>query len=135
MPQEWKTTVEIPQLRGDVGGPIIKDKTHFFFSYEGNRQTNYNLPGSRALPVHAFNTGDFSLLLDPAFNGDPRSGTNVGTDALGRPVIFGQIYDPATSRQLADGTWIRDPFPGNVIPANRLSQVSQNMLSFRSRTR
>lgn len=113
------------------GGPVIKDKTHFFFSYEGNRQTNYNIgnPTGDSLPVHQFNGGDFSLLLDPAFTGDPKSGTTVGTDALGRPIIFGAIYDPSTARQLADGTWIRDPFPGNVIPANRMSAVTHNILS------
>ena len=120
------------------GGPIIKDKTHFFFSYEGNRQTNYLLGGfTDSLPISDFNGGDFSRLLDPAFTGDARSGTQLVNeqgqpvfDALGRPVIFGQIYDPATSRQLPDGSWIRDPFPGNIIPANRISQVTQNILQF-----
>lgn len=113
------------------GGPIFKDKTFFFFSYEGNRQSSYNLSGGyEALPVAPFKNGDFSLLLDPDFTKDPASGTNVGTDALGRPVIYGQIYDPASSRQLPDGTWIRDPFPGNIIPANKISSISQKILSF-----
>jgi hypothetical protein len=113
------------------GGPVFKDKTFFFFSYEGNRQTSYNLSGGyEALPVAPFKQGDFSLLLDPSFTLDPLSGTTVGTDAIGRPVVYGQIYDPATSRQLADGSWIRDPFPGNIIPANRMNPISQRILSF-----
>ena len=54
----------------------------------------------------------------------------VGKDALGRDVRFGQIYDPATSRQLPDGTWIRDPFPGNIIPQDRFSRVTKNILKY-----
>ncbi|MGH9339257.1 MAG: TonB-dependent receptor domain-containing protein [Acidobacteriota bacterium] len=110
------------------GGPIIKDRTHFFVSYEGERFTDQTVSGTEDLPVRPFKEGDFSALLDPAFTGAGRSGSVVGTDALGRPVIFGQLYDPASSRQLADGTWVRDPFPNNVIPANRFSRVTQAVL-------
>ena len=38
------------------------------------------------------------------------------------------IYDPLTTRQLPNGTYTRDPFPGNIIPANRLSTVARNMV-------
>ena len=111
------------------GGPIIKDKTHFFFSYEGNRQSDYRTSGNfDSLPVAPFKQGDFSLLFDPNFTKDSKSGTVIGKDALGRDVIFGQIYNPATTRQLPDGTWIRDPFPGNIIPQDQFSAVSQNIL-------
>ena len=37
---------------------------------------------------------------------------------LGQP-----LYDPATTRQNADGTWTRDPFPTNVIPLSRFDPV------------
>jgi hypothetical protein len=114
---------------GTVGGPIWKDRTFFFFSMEYERQTTKlyrNTNGN--MPLAAFKDGDFSKLLDPAFTQDPNSGSVVGTDALGRPIIYGQIYDPATSRQLADGTWIRDPFEGNIIPTARFSGVTQTIL-------
>ena len=39
-------------------------------------------------------------------------------DAQGRLIV---IYDPATGRDV-NGVWTRDPFPGNRIPANRISQ-------------
>ncbi|HEY2934553.1 MAG TPA: TonB-dependent receptor [Acidobacteriota bacterium] len=113
---------------GTVGGPIIKDRTHFFFSYEAERFSDQRTSGFENLPVAPFKQGDFSLLLDRNFTKDARSGTVVGKDALGRDIVFGQIYDPATTRQLADGTWIRDPFLGNIVPQGRFSQVTRNIL-------
>jgi hypothetical protein len=114
-----------------VGGPIWKDRTFFFFSFEIERLKTKQLRSTNGtLPLRAFKDGNFSQLLNPAFTGDPASGSTVGTDALGRPIIYGQIYDPQTSRQLADGTWIRDPFPGNIIPKSRFSQTTQNVLKY-----
>jgi hypothetical protein len=41
------------------------------------------------------------------------------------------IYDPLTTRANPSGTgFIRDPFPGNMIPQNRISPVSQKVLGF-----
>ncbi len=125
------------------GGPIIKNKTFFFFSYEVLRANTMALAGSYdSAPIAAFKQGDFSKLLDPAFTRDTKSGQiirpdmtlpigpdNPATlDALGRQVLYGQIYDPATTRQLANGTWVRDPFPGNVIPKNMESLVTGKLL-------
>ena len=44
----------------------------------------------------------------------------------GAPVI---IYDPLTTR-LVNGRYIRDPFAGNVIPANRMDPVALNLLKY-----
>ena len=41
-----------------------------------------------------------------------------------------QVYDPLTSRQVAGGAFLRDQFPGNVIPASRINPISKKMLSF-----
>jgi hypothetical protein len=112
-----------------VGGPIWKDHTFFFFSQEYERKTtNLYASTNGNMPLQAFKSGDFSQLLDPNFTQDANSGSVVGTDALGRTIIYGAIYDPATSKQLADGTWIRDPFPGNIIPTSRFSRVTQTIL-------
>ncbi len=134
-----KQPARLHNFGGTFGGPVIKDRTHFFFSYEGTRQTNYNIgnPTGDSLPVAPFKQGDFSLLLDPTFTRDSRSGSpvlddqgNPMLDALGRQVIFGQIYNPATARQLADGQWVMDPFTNNVIPAGQMSALTKRILAF-----
>jgi hypothetical protein len=123
-----KATTVLNNFGATAGGAIKKDKTHWFFSYEGNRLSDWGTSGFDNLPIGAFKQGDLSALLDPNFTKDPRSGTVVGKDALGRNVVFGQIYNPASTRQLPDGTWIRDPFPGNIIPSDQISRVTKNVL-------
>ncbi len=95
-----------------------------------NNAANY-VPSSstQASPTAEMKRGDFSRLFNPAFTKDPRSGTVVGTDALGRPVVFGQIYNPLTTQQLTDGTWVRDPFPGNIVPESMFSAVTKRILN------
>ena len=39
------------------------------------------------------------------------------------------IYDPATTR-VVNGVVVRDPFPGNIIPANRISPIARQFLEF-----
>jgi hypothetical protein len=123
-----KTPFVLNSFGATVGGPILRDRTHFFFSYEGTRFRDTTISGFRSLPQRTFKEGNFAQLLDSGFTGDGRSGTVQGQDALGRDVLFGQIYDPTSSRQLDDGTWIRDPFPGNIIPQDRFSAVTSNIL-------
>lgn len=120
---------------GSLGGPVFipkfydgRNKTFWYVNWERTKVKDYRSTAFSTLPTKDFKQGNFSSLLDPAFTGDARSGTNAGTDALGRPVIFGQLYDPDTSR-LVNGTWVRDPFQGNIIPQSKWSTVSGNILS------
>ena len=39
------------------------------------------------------------------------------------------IYDPATGRNV-NGQWVRDPFPGNIIPADRINPVAGQLLQY-----
>ena len=52
--------------------------------------------------------------------------TVVGNDALGRPIYRGAIYDPLTLREV-NGAFVADPFPGNIIPASRISPISKRI--------
>jgi hypothetical protein len=40
------------------------------------------------------------------------------------------IYDPATAVRRADGRIERQPFPGNVIPAGRISPIAKNYMQY-----
>src|SRR5262249_37249950 len=98
--------VVLPRFRqGGKPGWIGRDRSFFFFAYEGLKDA-FQEPGPRTVPTLAERNGDFSALL---------------------PSIV--IYDPATARR--DGGRVRrDPFPNNIIPANRISQVALNYLKF-----
>ena len=42
------------------------------------------------------------------------------------------IYDPLTTRPdpAHSGQYMRDPFPGNIIPAHRLNGISPKVVSY-----
>jgi hypothetical protein len=80
-----------------------KNRTFWFFSYEGDRKRQGMASGFRTLPTAAFKQGDFSVL--------PQA-----------------IYDPQTTVKLASGAYSRTPFPGNKIPSTSISKVSANIL-------
>jgi trimeric autotransporter adhesin len=85
---------------GGFGGPIVKDRTFFWFSNEQYHDVQTRNSSAR-MPTAAERAGDFSGLLNSA----------------GQPVI---IYDPLTKL----------PFPGNVIPANRINPVAAAMIKY-----
>ena len=112
-----------------LGGPIVipkvyngKDKTFFFINLDIYRFRNNNAGVQQAATASVatplMRQGNFSELLGP----------QIGTDALGRPVFQGAIYDPRTTRSLPGGGFIRDPFPGNIIPSDQLSSISKSLL-------
>jgi hypothetical protein len=120
-----------------IGGPVMlpkmysgKGRSFFFATFEKTHAEEQTSTSFRTLPTREFQNGDFSRLLDPAYTGDPRSGTVVGTDPLGRPVRFGQIYDPRSTR-MASGRVIRDPFPNNEIPRALWDPVARNTIDMR----
>ncbi|MFN0170825.1 MAG: carboxypeptidase regulatory-like domain-containing protein [Bryobacteraceae bacterium] len=88
-----------------LGGPIRKDKTHFFVSWERTRQVS-SVTRLQAVPSEAQRAGDFSGLRNAAGNPIP-------------------IYDPATTA----GT-TRQPFAGNRIPLERFDPVSAAALRY-----
>ncbi|HKW17971.1 MAG TPA: TonB-dependent receptor [Terriglobales bacterium] len=100
-----------------LGGPVFlphvyerRDKTFWFFNYEGHRE-NDPLATEGTVPTANYRTGDFSAQL----------GANSGTDACGRPILAGQLYDPFSTRTVASAcggsatAFIRDPIPGNNL--------------------
>lgn len=123
-----------------VGGPIFKDKTFFYGWYQGFRLIKGASNFTDTVPTAAMRGGDLSNLLDsnPAVAGTQLA--VLGTDALGRPVYQGQIFDPATDRTVG-GVRVRDAFgfdpvtgaynaaTSNIIPSGRIDPVAANILS------
>ncbi len=118
-----------------LGGPVYvpklyngRNKTFFFTNFEKDHYNDLRFSGFATLATTDFKNGDFSRLFDPSFTGNANSGKSVGTDAMGRPVLFGQIYDPKSTHRGPGGAILRDPFAGNIIPKNRWDPVAQNVI-------
>ena len=50
---------------------------------------------------------------------------DLRVDETGKPI--NPIYDPATTR-VENGKVVRDPFPNNIIPTNRLDPIMQSYI-------
>ena len=103
---------QFSQFGATLGGPIIKDKTFFFFSYEGLRWIQ---SGSAVgtLPTAAQRAGDFSSTYDSAGQVIP-------------------IYDPfsTTPDPANPGQYIRTQYPGNKIPDSQINPVAKTLLNY-----
>jgi hypothetical protein len=94
------------QFGGTIGGPLEsrKDpKTFFFADYQGTR-TRQGLTYLSTVPTPLFREGDFTAAPQ-------------------------HVYDPLTQVALPGGGYSRSQFPGNVIPADRIDPVGQNIMN------
>jgi carboxypeptidase family protein len=118
------------QFGGALGGPIWKGKTFFFGDFEGTRIRQGRLV-TASVPTAAERASGYTNFSDLIAR---QNNTARGTDILGRAILQGTIFDPATTRCLDSGAsdpvtgmqakskgCVRDPFPGNIIPAGRLN--------------
>lgn len=85
------------QFGSNLGGPIVKNRTFFFFAYDGQRRRRSN-QAFAVVPNPQYLTGNFAGL----------------TDANGKPII---LKDPFNNNA---------PFTGNMISGNRISKIAQN---------
>lgn len=111
------------QFGATAGGAIFKNKTFFFADYEGTRVrqgvplTGYTVPTAAEAASGYTNFSDLIALQ-----------TGSRTDAAGNTYPSGTVFDPATTRQIGNGQYVRDPFPNNIIPANRLDPNAVKLL-------
>ncbi len=107
------TSFKRNQFGASAGGPIYipklyngRNRTFFFMLYEGQRILAASL-AQHTLPTDLERKGDFTQSLI----------------ASGQMKV---IYDPSTTRAnpAQAGRFIRDPFPGNIIPTDRLDPVA-----------
>jgi hypothetical protein len=105
-----KTAFRRNQFGVVAGGPVYiprvyekRNKTFFFFAYEGLRQSS-PVAYTATVPTAAELTGDFSAI--------PQA-----------------LYDPFSTVQTATG-FTRTAFPGNKIPPEKLSTVAKNLAKY-----
>lgn len=103
------------EFGGAFGGPVRLpgyngvNRTFFHFVYGGFRYRAGALNELASLPTEAMTRGDFSNVT--------RNNQRI------------VIYDPATTRPDGAGGFTREPFPNNLIPQNRFSEVSKRWLA------
>lgn len=85
------------------GGPIVRNKTFFFFNYEGLRHTRSQTMVS-TVPTEDEINGNFEM-----------SGATIYNPFSAHP---NPAFDPSKPVSPSNPQIIRDPFPGNVIPQN-----------------
>src|SRR5260370_2437557 len=93
-----------PELRrniygGTLGGPIRKNKTFLFASWQGTRQNSGASTIVETLAPAAYRTGDFSSVKTA-------------------------INDPLLTVPNGTGGYVKTPFPGNVITPTRISPAT-----------
>jgi len=101
-----------------LGGPVRipklyngRDKTFFFFSYEGFRNRVGVNPTPVAVPPPEFFQGDFR-------------------NAVSSTKILQVVYDPATTTYDPTKTqYVRQAFPNNMIPQSRFDPVSAKIIA------
>src|SRR6476469_306764 len=100
------------QFGGTAGGPIIRNRTFFFFAYEGLREEVPTVV-TTSVPTALQRAGNFSQTF--ASHGQ-----------------LVRIFDPTTTRPdpTNPGAYIRTPFTGNIIPINRLDPVALKIQSY-----
>ena len=94
---------------GVLGGPIRKDKTFFFGSYEGFRQ-NYPTATIGSVAPVSWRKGDFSQSGYSIY--DPLTANCVKTNAQGQCSQYS-----------------RSQFPNNIVPASRIDPIGQAILN------
>src|SRR5579871_5143064 len=128
-PNEHIRTVERRNDYGfTLGAPIVipkvyngHDKTFLFFNWEQFREFK-NINGqSVTVPIQAYRDGDFRRALTGK-NLCPTATPNC--DPIGRPIMEGTVYNPATQRLAQNGQIIRDPYTNNMVPMGDMDPVA-----------
>jgi hypothetical protein len=98
------------QVGGVLGGPVIRNRTFFFATYEYTRSRS-----------QATSTQTYPTLLQ-------RQGNFSETRNSSGALI--QIYNPFSTVTAPNGAVTRQPFAGNIIPQSMIDPIVRNVLPF-----
>jgi hypothetical protein len=113
------------QFGFNVAGPVLipdvveNSNTFFVLSYEGVRE-RISRASLHIVPTVAERRGDFSQTVDQAGNRLP-----IYDPATTSP---NPAYNPSLPVSPSNLQYLRSPFPGNIIPADRLAPIVQQSL-------
>jgi hypothetical protein len=104
------------QYGANTGGPVVKDKTFFFFGWEGFR-LRQGASYVYSVPTDAMRGGDFSNV---------RNSSGAVVPIYDPLTTCGRLGNPACARDSSGNEIIaRSQFPGNVIPVSRLDPAAK----------
>jgi len=118
------------------GGPIWipkvydgHDKTFFFFNFEQYRETLNVGTNVATVPIAAYQQGNFAGAMGAQIQiNDPTDPAGLrkipAVDSAGNALFQNQIFDPKSQRLAADGSLVRTPFVGNVLPPTQFDPVA-----------
>jgi len=108
------------QFGATLGGPIHKDKTFFFVTYEGDRIRRGTSGDTVNVPTAAERVGDFSS--DPSFAGT-LANANILNNRPGCLAALGR------NSNIADGTPYGSIFTTNKIPTPCMDQTALDLMN------
>src|SRR5437868_12520582 len=115
-----KEKFNLNQFGGSIGGPIKRDKTFFFFDYQGTRRRQ-GIPFTGQVPTVAMRNGDFS--------GGPQLYNPYSTHSTGTFRDPFQCDNAGNPLPVApDGTQASGT-PCNIIPPSLIDPIAQQMIN------
>ena len=113
----WNNDAKPPLRRNNfgvsLGGPVKRNQTFFFYNYDGMRSST-GVSTTRSVGLPEWRTGNFSSAMRDA-------------GGVSAPVT---IYDPASGTGTFLNPRATQPFPGNVIPLDRIDPVAAKTMRY-----